>query len=181
MKGDNLLATPRKFKVCEALRYYNSVHTNHNLCISGCPFWLGRPENLALHQHNQNRRKESWMVLDEALQRLWKTQTATSCVPIPNKIQELILMLVNTSFLVTKCLYSWLFLLGRHRYYSELIWKKQHLSQQNTLFNIHSIPGMENHYVAYQVQKQESLNASRNNCYQLMTLTICCSSFLCLS
>lgn len=49
-------------------------------------------------------------------------------------------MLVNTGFLVSKCLYSWLFLLGRHRCYSQLIWKEQHLSQQNSLFNIYSIP-----------------------------------------
>lgn len=135
----------------------------------GAPFCLGRPENLALHQHNQNRRKESWMVHDEVLQWFWKSQTATSHVPIPNKIQEPILMIVNTNFLVSKCLYSWLFLLGSHRYYSELIWKKQYLSE----FSVLNTRGEKsNPYVAYQLQKQESLNASKNNCYQLMTVTV---------
>lgn len=107
----------------------------------GASFCLGRPENLALHQHNQNKRKETWIVLYEVLQWFWKSQTATSHVPIPNKIQEPILMLVNTSFLVSKSLYSWLFLLGSHRYYSELFWKEQHLSQKNSLFNIYSCQG----------------------------------------
>lgn len=39
----------------------------------GAPFWLGRPENLALHEHNQNRRKKSCMAYDEVLQWFWKS------------------------------------------------------------------------------------------------------------
>lgn len=77
MKGNNLLSPLREFEVCEALRCYNkSVHTSCNHAFRGAPFWLGTPENLALHQHNQNKRKESWMVHNEVPQSFWKSQIA---------------------------------------------------------------------------------------------------------
>lgn len=101
-------------------------------------------------------------------------------MPISDKLQEPILCPVRASYLINKPLHSWLFLLESHRYYTELIQSKQHSSHQNSLLNIHSVSG-SNHYIACQVQKQKSLNANKNICYQLTTVTICCSSLFCLS
>lgn len=62
MKGDNCTCPPQALKI---VRHSGTAATEGtptpNPCICGDspPFWLDCPENLALHQHNQNRKKQS--------------------------------------------------------------------------------------------------------------------------
>lgn len=121
--------------------------------------------------------------MQEVLQGSGNQQTATSHMSISDKLQKPILWPVRASYLVNKPLHSWLFLLGSHRFYTELIQRKQRSSYQNSLLNTYSfnLGEKSNHYIACQVQKQENLNADKNICYQLMAVTISCSSLFCLS